>query len=179
MHSQIKTLFFASALLAWEHSECFQRSITKAGWCLAVCCCPIIGEALLGSRASSPLQRSGATRSEWYRNNPAHCGQPSFLEGPPHRWVNVGVDACVSAVCTALKRSNAIERPAQAPRWLGALCSRINSLSYLWSFPRLLQQCQGSGTQRCCPLIAANTAMCCMFDELKGCCQLNYTVTLQ
>lgn len=179
MHSQIKTLFFAFALLAWEHSECFQRSITKAGtpsdaWLSAAA--PLSGRLCweLGR-----LQCSGATHSEWYRNNPAHCGQPSFLEGPPHRWVDVGVDACVSAACTALKCSDAIECPAQAPRWLGALCSRINSLSYLWSFPRLLQQCQGSGTQRCCPLIAANTAMCCMFDELKGCCQLNYTVTLQ
>lgn len=147
--------------------------------CLALRCCPVIWAALLGARASSPLQRSGATLPDWYRNNPVRCGQPSFLEGSPHRWVHVGVDACVSPVCTALKRSDAIEHPAQAPRWLGVLCSRINSLSYLWSFPRLLQQCQGSGTQRCCPLIAANTAMCCMFDELKGCCQLNYTVTLQ
>lgn len=142
-------------------------------WCLVLCCCPVIREALLGSRAlrSHILSDTGITSLT--------AASQVFLEASPHCWVDVGMDACVSAVCTALKHSDAIERPAQAPRWLGALCSRINSLSYLWSFPRLLQQCQGSGTQRCCPLIAANTAMCCMFDELKGCCQLNYTVTLQ
>lgn len=131
-------------------------------WCLAL----IIRAGLLGrgTRVLYPWEPwSRTTCPEWWVNNPR-----VFCSGCTHwvySWVQARVPHVLVKPCPPCSAGGCAALPE-----IVSLPSEVFPLSY--SSAR-------SGTQRCCPLIAANTAMCCMFDELKGCCQLNYTVTLQ